>query len=50
MLPPENRSDLKPFGIIAVKALKNIDGEEELYVIYGSKYTFSNARSNAESQ
>lgn len=50
MLYSENRSVLKLFGIMAMKAMKKFDEEEKLLVRYGRHYTFPNGRYNRESQ
>lgn len=50
LLSPGNRSEPKLFGIVAIKAIKNIDREDELDTSYGIEYTLSNARPKTESQ
>lgn len=41
-----SRSELRLLGIIAMKAIKNIDREGNLHTCYGSEYAFSNAMSS----
>lgn len=41
MLSADSASEPKDFRIIAVKVLRNVEKEEELYVNYGPEYRFS---------
>lgn len=50
MLSQGNRSELKKFGAIAIKAIENIDKGEQLYVSSGTEYTFLNVTSTNKSQ
>lgn len=43
MISAYSASEQKDFCIITVKALQNIDNKEELYVKYGSAYSFTKA-------
>lgn len=36
----ERAFELKDYRIAAIKALRNTEVEEELYIIYGSEYSF----------
>lgn len=38
----DSKSDLKPFSIISIKAIKNTDRGGDFYVSYCREYTFRN--------
>lgn len=50
ILSTENRSELKLFDFIATKAIRDVDGEAELYFGYGRENTLPNITSNTESK